>query len=122
MASGPSFADLATLDALKATPVPLTAKQAQAIEAANGDALVELVTGLVAANNALAPDIVAAAACAAPDQAAGIIQQGKAAAQAQAEAINAAVALGCPIKAGEDLTAPTTGVPSGGGGPAASNN
>jgi hypothetical protein len=122
MASGQAFADLATLDALKATPVPLTAEQAQVIAAANGDALVEVVTGLVAANSALAPDIVVAAACAAPDQASAIIEQGIAAAPAQAEAINASIALGCPLKAGEDLTAPSTGVPTGGGGPAASSN
>ena len=119
LASGQTFADQATLDALKGSGVPLSDEQAAAIAQAEGDALVSEIAGLVSANQAISPTIVRAAACAAPEFSAGIVEQSLAAAPGQADAINATVALGCEGLAG--LPAGAAGalvggsIPSGGG-------
>jgi len=119
LASAQVFADQATLDALKGQGIALTAEQSTAIAAAEGAALAAEIAGLVALNQPVSPTIVRAAACAAPQDAPAIIEQSIGAAQQQAEAINAAVALGCEGLAGLDVgtgaAAPGSGVPTGGG-------
>ena len=119
LASGQAFADQATLDALQGQGIALSAEQAQAIAAAEGDALVAAIAGLVGANQPVSPTIVRAASCAAPDQASAIIEQSVSAAPQQAESIRAAVALGCEglagLNAGSGALVPGGGVPSGGG-------
>lgn len=120
LASGQAFADQATVDALQGSGVPLSAEQAQAIEAAEGDALAKAVAALVAANQPISPTIVRAAACAAPESGSAIIEQSLAAAPAQADAINATVALGCEGVAGLNAVGAGTvlsnsSIPTGGG-------
>ncbi|MBF7730520.1 hypothetical protein [Pseudomonas sp. N040] len=119
LASGQAFADQATLDALQGQGIALSAEQAQAIAAAEGDALVAEVVALVGANQPVSPTIVRAAACASPNEAPDIIEQSIAAAPQLEDAINAAVSLGCEgiagLKPGSGGLAPASGIPTGGG-------
>jgi hypothetical protein len=112
MASGHAFADQSMLDALKSLDVPLSEQQAAAIGKAEGDTLIKEVIGLVAANQSMSPTIVHAANCVAPELGTDIIEQSLAAAPEQANAIYAAVELGC-----EDIPVPalSNSTPSGGG-------
>ena len=112
MASGQVFADQSMLDALKSLDVPLSDQQATAIGKAEGDALTQEIVGLVGANQTIAPTIVHAANCVAPELGTDIIEQSLVAAPEQTNAIYAAVELSC-----EDIPVPalSNSIPSGGG-------
>ena len=113
MASGQALADQSMLDALQALDVPLSEQQAAAIGQTEGDALIKQVVGLAGANQAMAPTIVHAANCVAPELGTDIIEQYLVAAPEQAAAIYAAVEKSC-----EDIPVPplsNTSIPSGGG-------
>lgn len=114
MASGHAMADQSMLDALTALDVPLTEQQASAIGTAEGDALIKQVVGLVGANQPMAPTIVHAANCVAPELGTDISEQSLLAAPEQANGIYAAVERSC-----EDIPVPTlsdSSIPSGGAG------
>jgi hypothetical protein len=113
MASGQAMADQSMLDALKALNVPLSEQQVAAIGTAEGEALIKEIVALVGANQAMAPTIVHAANCVAPELGTDITEQSLIAAPAQANAIYAAVERSC-----EDIPVPALGnssIPSGGG-------
>ena len=113
MASGQAMADQSMIDALKALDVPLSEQQAAAIGTAEGDALIKEIVGLVSANKAMAPTIVHAANCVAPELGTDITEQSLIAAPEQANAIYAAVERSC-----EDIPVPAlsnSSIPSGGG-------
>ncbi len=112
MASGHAMADQSMLDALKALDVPLTEQQAAAIGTAEGDALIKQVVGLVGAYQSMAPTIVHAANCVAPELGTDISEQSLLAAPEQANGIYAALERSC-----EDIPVPplsNSSIPSGG--------
>jgi len=74
LTSGQAFADQATLDALQAAGIQLSAEQAATIAAAEGQALVDAIAALVEANPQLAATIVGAAVQAAPEMAVAITE------------------------------------------------
>ena len=66
--AGSAMADQATLDALQTAGIVMTAEQAEAVLAAQGEQIAEAVAALVAANLDMAEEITKAAVSAAPDQ------------------------------------------------------
>ena len=89
--AGQAMADQATVDNLNAQGVPLTAEQTVVIANAEGQALVDAIAALVAAQPNMAAAIVTAAVAANPELADAIQQAAVKAAPGQARAISAAV-------------------------------
>lgn len=128
LTSGQAFADQATLDALQAAGIQLSAEQAATIAAAEGQALVDAIAALVKANPQLAATIVGAAVQAAPEMAVAITEAAVQAAPEYKTAIADAAKTAAPdqaanIQAAADrAAAASTGVNATGSGTQVNNS